>query len=103
MTLRFGGRGGRLLAWLGLALASTSALTNNNRGLGLDTSFGAGGFVAVLNWPSIDSGTQPVALGLAHMDVSGGYLAATLQRVGGNWRMVLSRYPEAGAVDTGWV
>src|SRR3569623_3650174 len=103
MTLRFGGCGGRLLAWRGRARAATTALADNVLGLGPDTSFGAGGFVAVPNWPSIDSGTQPVALGLAHMDVSGGYLAATLQRVGGNWRMVLSRYPEAGAVDTGWV
>ncbi|MDC8013904.1 hypothetical protein [Tahibacter soli] len=91
-----------ILAVAFAAFASAGAFASNALGVAIDPAFGANGFTALPRYPTADPGTTVAPIGIAHLDVAGGYMVATLQRVSGNDRMVLTRYTESGAIDAGW-
>lgn len=94
----------RMILTVGVLVASTAGPADaaNSLGVAFDPTFGNGGFAALPAHPSADPGTPVTPIGLIRLDTAGGYVAATLQQVSGNARIVLTRYAENGQLDTGW-
>ncbi|HSX63010.1 MAG TPA: hypothetical protein VLF18_22720 [Tahibacter sp.] len=85
-----------------IAAAGSCAAGSNPIGLAFDPGFGTGGFAALPRHPGADAATTITPIGIVHLDASGGYVSATLQRANNIPRIVLTRYTESGQLDTGW-
>jgi hypothetical protein len=104
--LNQGGLGQRLARLFFIAVlaafAAGEAFASNALGVAFDPAFGTNGFTPLPAHANADAGTTITPIGIVHLDVAGGYVAASMQRVSGNYRMVLTRYTENGAVDGSW-
>jgi hypothetical protein len=85
-----------------IAAAGSCAAGSNPIGLAFDPGFGVEGFSAVPRHSTADAATTITPVGVVHLDASGGYVAASIQRASNVPRMVLTRYTESGQLDTGW-
>jgi hypothetical protein len=85
-----------------IAAAGSCAAGSNPIGLAFDPGFGTEGFSAIPRHATADAGTTITPVGVIHLDTSGGYVAASLQKAGNLSRIVLTRYTESGALDAGW-
>jgi hypothetical protein len=95
----------RLFLFVAASIAaglSPVASALNALGLAFDPAFGTQGFVSIPRHTSADPSAPITPVGMVHLPAAGGYVALSLQTVSGNARMVLSRFTDAGALDTGW-
>ncbi|HJU38890.1 MAG TPA: hypothetical protein VJ724_04905 [Tahibacter sp.] len=94
----------RLILAVGVLVASTTGPAHAANLLGIvpDPTFGANGFAPLQPFSGADAGTTIRPIGFARLDVAGGYVAATLQRVAGVERMVLTKFAQNGQPDTAW-
>ncbi|HJU38889.1 MAG TPA: hypothetical protein VJ724_04900 [Tahibacter sp.] len=94
----------RIILAIGVVLASTTAPAGaaNPFGLAPDPTFGTNGFTALPAHASTTPGAPITPIGIVRLDIGGGYIAATLQRVSAIDRIVLTRYAENGQFDIGW-
>ncbi|MBL8300960.1 MAG: hypothetical protein JNN30_21675 [Rhodanobacteraceae bacterium] len=89
-----------VMAWV--AVAGSCFAGSNPIGLAFDPGFGTAGFSTIPLQPVADAGSSAVPIGVIHLAVGGGYVLASLQRVSSVYRIVLTRYTEAGMLDTSW-